>query len=135
MLPPDRELEFLKFLDRLSTHLKQMRDPRKALRHSLRDAREFVNATHGCLAVVQGGRPDAHVLFAIPKNGQWDLDVLARFIRHERPEIRDDLLIAPCGGVEDHGLRWRSCALDVRTTGTRGGSSHASPPSPLKLSS
>jgi len=47
MLPPDRELEFLKFLDRLSTHLKQMRDPRKALRHSLRDAREFLNATHG----------------------------------------------------------------------------------------
>jgi two-component system, NtrC family, sensor kinase len=108
MLPPERELEFLKFLDRLSTHLKQMRDTRKALRHSLRDAREFLTATHGCLAVLQGGPPDAHLLFAIPKNGPWDLDVLARFIRHERPQIPDDLLIAP---LRRRGGPWAALAL------------------------
>jgi len=48
------------------------------------------------------------VLFAIPKNGQWDLDVLARFIRHERPEIRDDLLIAP---LRRRGGPWAALAL------------------------
>ena len=38
MLSTSRELEFLKFLDKLSRHLRSIREPRKALGHALREA-------------------------------------------------------------------------------------------------
>ena len=41
MLPVHRELAALKFIDGLSAHLKDVREPHKALRHALRDTREF----------------------------------------------------------------------------------------------
>ncbi len=53
MLPVQRELAALKFLDGLSAHLKDVREPHKALRHALRDTREFFQATHGCIATLR----------------------------------------------------------------------------------
>ena len=63
MLSQARELESLKFLDRLSTHLKRVQGSQKALRHVLRDAREMLEATHGCIAIASrvdgsSGAPD-----------------------------------------------------------------------------
>ena len=55
MLPVHRELAALKFLDGLSTHLKDVREPHKALRHALRDTREFFGATDGCIATLRAG--------------------------------------------------------------------------------
>jgi signal transduction histidine kinase len=95
MLPADRELTAFKFLDALSGHLKDVREPRKALRHGLRDTREFFQATHGCIAMLQPGSPQADVLFTLPKGGRWNLDVLTRFIRNARPTVPGDMLIAP----------------------------------------
>src|SRR2546426_6182304 len=95
MLASDRELAALKFLDGLSAHLKDVREPRKALRHALRDTREFFQATHGCIATAAAGEPRAELLFTLPKEGNWDLDVLARFIRHGHPSVPRDMLIAP----------------------------------------
>jgi len=50
MSPLKRELVALKFLDGLAAHLKDVREPHKALRHALRDTLEFFQATHGCIA-------------------------------------------------------------------------------------
>ena len=107
MLSPSRELEFLKLLDRLSSQLKHMRDPQKALRQALREAREFLDASHGCIAVAQSGRR-ASLLFATPDDRQWDLDMLAGFIRHQRPAIPDDVVIAP---LRRRGGAWAAMAL------------------------
>ena len=64
MLPVQRELAALKFIDGLSAHLKDVREPHKALRHALRDTREFFRATHGCIATLRAGplgsRPPLH---------------------------------------------------------------------------
>src|SRR6266705_1878089 len=95
MLPSDRELAAFKFLDGLSAHLKDVREPRKALRHALRDTRELFEATHGCIATLQSGRPEADLLFTLPQDGNWDLGALTRFIRNERPSTPRDMLIAP----------------------------------------
>lgn len=108
MLPADRELAGFKFLDALSIHLKDVRDPQKALRHALRDTREFFRATHGCIAVLQGGRPEADLLFTLPKGGRWTLDVLTRFIRNARPAVPRDMLIAP---LRRRGGAWGAIAL------------------------
>jgi len=53
----------VKFIDGLSGHLTDVREPHKALRHGLRDTREFFRATHGCIATLRAGRPEADLLF------------------------------------------------------------------------
>src|SRR2546425_13127630 len=97
MLPLEtmkRELAALKFLDGLAAHLKDVREPQKALRHALRDTREFFQATHGCIATLHAGRPEAELRFTLPKHADWDLGVLTRYIRHTHPPVQRDMLIA-----------------------------------------
>src|SRR5713101_1840248 len=108
MLPLKRELAALKFLDGLAAHLKGVREPHKALRHALRDTREFFQATHGCIATLHAGRPEADLLFRLPKHADWDLGMLTRFIRHTHPPVQLDMLIAP---VRRRGGAWGAIAL------------------------
>jgi hypothetical protein len=93
MLPVERELAALKFLDSLSTHLTAVREPHKALRHALRDTREFFDAARGCIATLRAGHPEAKILFTLPKQIAWDLSVLTRYIRHTYPGVAPDMLI------------------------------------------
>ena len=108
MVPAQRELAALKFIDGLSTHLKDVREPHKALRHTLRDTCEFFHATHGCIATLRAGRSEADLLFTLPKRGDWDLDVLTRYIRHTHPPVERDMLI---GSVRRRGGAWGAIAL------------------------
>ena len=73
MLPVQRELAALKFIDGLSAHLKDVREPHKALRHALRDTREFFGAAQGCIATLRAGRSEADLLFTLPRKatGTW----------------------------------------------------------------
>ena len=108
MLHLKRELAALKFLDGLGTHLKDVREPQKALRHALRDTREFLQATRGCIAALQAGHPEADLLFTLPKEADWNLDVLTRFIQHAHPPVQPDMLIAP---LRRRGGAWGAIAL------------------------
>jgi two-component system, NtrC family, sensor kinase len=108
MLPVDREIAALKFIDGLSAHLKDVREPHKALRHALRDTREFFRASHGCIATLRMGRSEADLLFTLPKHAGWDLGVLARYIRHTHPPVQPDMMI---GAVRRRGGAWGAMAL------------------------
>jgi signal transduction histidine kinase len=108
MLSVQRELASLKFLDELSAHLKDVREPHKALRHALRDTRDFFGAAHGCIATLRAGRPEADLLFTLPKAADWDLAVLTRYIRHTNPPVQRDMLI---GSVRRRGGAWGAIAL------------------------
>jgi signal transduction histidine kinase len=108
MLPVQRELAALKFIDGLSAHLKDVREPHKALRHALRDTREFFTATHGCIATLRPGRPEADLLFMLPKETDWNRAILTRYIRHTHPPVQQDMLI---GSVRRRGGAWGAIAL------------------------
>ncbi len=108
MLSLERELAALKFIDGLSAHLKDVREPHKALRHALRDTRDFFRASHGCIATLRPGRPQAELLFKLPKAGEWNRDVLTRYIRHTHPPVQRDMLI---GSVRRRGGAWGALAL------------------------
>jgi signal transduction histidine kinase len=114
MLPPEgfetlkRELASLKFVDGLAAHLKDVREPHKALRHALRDTLEFFQATHGCIATLHPGRPRANLLFTLPKHTNWDLDVVTRYIRHTHPPVQRDMMIA---SIRRRGGAWGAIAL------------------------
>src|SRR5262245_7202579 len=103
MLSPSRELEFLKFFDTLSQYLRSIREPRKALAHALREARAFFHAASGCVAVTEPGAPEAQLLLAIPRESAWDLQHIFKFIRHTRPPVRHDMMMAP---VRRRGAAW-----------------------------
>jgi two-component system, NtrC family, sensor kinase len=108
MLPANRELAALKFLDGLAAHLKDVREPHKALRHALRDTREFFQSTDGCIATLHAGRPEADLLFALPKQAEWDLGVLTHYIRHTHPPVQRDMLMA---SIRRRGGAWGAIAL------------------------
>jgi len=108
MLPVERELAALKFIDGLSAHLKDVREPHKALRHALRDTHEFFQAGCGCVATLRAGRDRADVMFALPRQSEWDLDVLTRYIRHTHPPVQRDMLI---GSVRRRGGAWGAIAF------------------------
>jgi signal transduction histidine kinase len=108
MLSVERELAELKFIDGLSAHLKDVREPHKAMRHALRDTCEFFQATHGCIATLRAGRAEAELLFILPKKADWDLGVLTRYIRHTHPPVQSDMLI---GSVRRRGGAWGAIAL------------------------
>jgi two-component system NtrC family sensor kinase len=108
MLTAQRELAALKFIDHLSAHLKDVREPHKALRHALRDTREFFRAAHGCIATLRAGRSEADLLFTLPQQTEWDLGVLTRYIRHTQPPVQRDMLI---GSVRRRGGAWGAIAL------------------------
>jgi two-component system, NtrC family, sensor kinase len=108
MLTLARELAAFKFIEGLSGLLKDVREPHKALRHALRDTREFFSAAHGCIATLRAGRSEAELLFTLPKGADWDLGVLTRYIRHTRPPVQRDMLI---GSVRRRGGAWGAIAL------------------------
>ena len=108
MLQVQRELAALKFIDDLSAHLKDVRDPQKALRHALRDTCDFFHAAHGCVATLRPGRQQAELLFTLPKQAGWDLDVLTRFIRDTQWPGQRDMLI---GSVRRRGGAWAAFAV------------------------
>lgn len=108
MLPAPRELAALRFIDGLSDHLKDVREPHKALRHVLRDTREFFRAERGCVATLGAGRSEADLLFTLPKHPGWDLGLLARYIRHTHPPLEPGML---CGSIRRRGGAWGAIAL------------------------
>jgi len=108
MLPVERELAALKFIDGLSAHLKDVREPHKALRHALRDTCDFFRATHGCIATLRPGHDEADLLFMLPKRADWDCGMLTRYIRHTHPPVQRDMLI---GSVRRRGGAWGAIAL------------------------
>jgi signal transduction histidine kinase len=108
MLPASRELAALRFIDGLSDHLKDVREPQKALRHVLRDARQFFAAERGCIATLGAGRAEADLLFTLPKHPGWDLGLLARYIRHAHPPLEPGMLI---GSIRRRGGAWGAIAV------------------------
>jgi len=108
MVPMERELAALKFLDGLGVQLRNVREPLQALRLTLRAAREFFEAAQGCIAVFQAGRPHATLLLTLPRVASWDLDALTRFIKHEHPPVRPHMLLGP---VRRRGGAWGAIAV------------------------
>ena len=110
MLPLERELAALKFIDGLSGHLTDVREPHKALRHALRDTREFFQATHGCIATLRAGRPEADLLFTVPKHTGWDLGVNVTWSLWDGGRSRADRAAAI---AQSAALRERSADFDA----------------------
>jgi two-component system, NtrC family, sensor kinase len=108
MLPLERELAALKFLDGLGAQLRGVREPQQSLRLVLRSTRDFFDAAQGCIAVLQPGPPHANLLLTLPRTASWDLDALTRFIRHEHPPVQPHLLLGP---VRRRGGAWGAIAL------------------------
>jgi signal transduction histidine kinase len=108
MQAADRELSALKLLDHLSVQLRDAREPEQALRVGLRETHDFFQARQTCIARLLPGRTCADLVLTRPTEGEWDLDTLTRFIRHERPPLRPGVLIGP---LRRRGAAWGALAV------------------------
>ena len=85
-----------------------MREPARALRHTLRDTCASFGATHGAIAVLEAGRPVAELRHELRRGGPWDLELLTQFIRHTRPAVPRGLILRP---ITRRGGAWGVLAL------------------------
>lgn len=104
----ERDLSALKLLDRLASQLSGAREPEQALRVGLRETHDFFEAEQTCVARLLPGRTQAELLLTRPLDGDWDLDALTRFIRHERPPVRPEVTIGP---LRRRGAAWGALAV------------------------
>src|SRR5215470_5280813 len=111
MRPMARELSALKLLDRLGSQLRDAREPEQALRVGLRETHDFFEADQACVARLLPGQTHADLILTRPNDGEWDLDALTRFIRHERPPVRPDVLFGP---LRRRGAAWGALAVKRR---------------------
>ncbi len=102
------ELSALKFLDRLQGYLKHVREPQNAFRYALRETHGFFGASQGGIARLQPGRPQAEILFSIPRGWLWDVDDLTLYIERKHPPVRPGVMMAP---LKRRGGAWGALAL------------------------
>jgi signal transduction histidine kinase len=112
MINAESELALLRFLSELTARLDKARDPEDALRFALRATREFFSASSACLATLSPDRRSAELRFVIPRGEEWNLDMLASFIRGERPQVPANVILVP---LRRRDRPWS--ALGLRRTG------------------
>ena len=103
-----KDLALWSFLDQLKTQLRTIREDRKALRFCLRLTCEYFQVHEGCFAILCPDGSEAEAVSLVPRDGQWDLNLLAAFLRKENPAIPRTIILAP---VSRRGRLWAALAL------------------------
>lgn len=111
MASRDSELLVYRFLSRLRARLRGARDADQALRAALRATADFFQAASGCLAVLPGMEARARIGFFLGVESEWDVDLITRFLRGERPRIPEDLLLVP---IHRRQRLWGALVLRTR---------------------
>src|SRR5437879_6098763 len=89
------DLALWSFLDQLKTQLRTIREDSKALRFSLRLTCEYFQVDEGCFAFLASDGSGAQVMSSIPRPGQWDLKLLAAFLRRDNSAVPRTIIMAP----------------------------------------
>ncbi len=89
------QLELLRLQSDLWARLGDVHDARKVLVYGLRAAKELFAAPEAAVATLKPGRDAADLAFTFPQSGDWDVELLTRYIRGARPAIPEQTLLAP----------------------------------------
>lgn len=111
-----------RLVSELHTRLFDVRDPDKGLKLALKLARLAFEANSACLAMVPPGSEQAVVQIRNGAAIPWDLDLLARFLRGERPKLNRQTLL---GVIERRGRPWAVLGLQWRNPSFEGGALRA----------
>ncbi len=105
------QLELLRLQADLRSRLANVHDVRKALVYGLRITKELFGAGEGAIATRPPSRALADQLFAVPRDSDWDQELLTGYLAAARPQIPDHTLLAP---VRRRGRNWAVLALRNR---------------------
>ena len=98
------QLKLLHLQADLHTRLCGVRDARKAVIYGLRKTREIVGAKEAVIATLKAGRrANAGLLFTIPEQGDWDKELLTRYLTGKRPHIPSNTLLV---SIKRQGHNW-----------------------------
>src|ERR1051326_1564750 len=106
--PETGDVALWAFLDELKTRLMAIRDDQKSLRFSLRLTCEYFKASDGCIATLFPSASRAAIACVVPRRSEWDLDLIAAFLRKQRPAIPAGTIMAP---LNRRGRLWAVLAL------------------------
>lgn len=93
---PNRDLtKKLSFFARFVEKLERVKTNSKMYRFALREVVRFFEAGDGCIALHDRVSDAARVVLATKHKGEWDLSLLADFIRNRRPQVPRNVIMAP----------------------------------------
>jgi signal transduction histidine kinase len=102
------QLKLLRLQADLHTRLRDVRDATKALVYGLRTTREAFGAQGAAIATLKPGQASAGLIFTIPPEGTWDIELLTQYLAAARPPIPSNMLLAP---IKRRGRNWAVLAL------------------------
>jgi two-component system NtrC family sensor kinase len=94
------QIRLLRLQADLHSRLRNVGEVRKALVLALRGAKDLFGAEDAAVAALRPGRAGAEIIFAIPKETEWEGEFLTQYITGGRPDIPWNNLLAPV-------RRWR----------------------------
>jgi signal transduction histidine kinase len=93
---PDRDLvEQLSFFARFVEKMERVKTNVKTYRYALREIARFFGAGGGCIALHDRVTDRAHIELRTGQKGEWDLNLLADFIKNKRPQLPRSIILAP----------------------------------------
>jgi signal transduction histidine kinase len=102
------QLNLLRALADVQARLRDVGLARKALVFGLKKAKEVFGAPEAALATLKPDHSSADLIFTIPEETVWDTEMLARYLREERPPIPWTVILAP---VRRRRRNWAVIAL------------------------
>lgn len=108
MIDSDPESAVLRFLDRGAVQFDSAADEEKLLRIAVRAVREFFRADCACIALLPAGCELADVAFELPRERDWDRELLTAYLRKEEPDVPANVILAP---IRRRERTWAALAL------------------------
>lgn len=85
------QLKLLRLQTDLHTRLSDLHDVNKVILYGLRTTREMFKTEEAAIAILKPGRSGADLIFTIPQKSEWDMNLLTRYIKRDRPSILDEV--------------------------------------------
>ncbi|NQT82353.1 GAF domain-containing sensor histidine kinase [bacterium] len=93
---PNRDLiKELSFFARFVEKLERVKTNAKVYRFSLREIVRYFGATDGCIALHDRVSDRARITLRANQKVEWDLNLLADFIRNTKPQVPSNVILAP----------------------------------------
>jgi two-component system, NtrC family, sensor kinase len=106
------EVRYFRQLEALGRQLKQGRDVFKVTRAALRAGLELLSASEGCVALLTPSKPQIDLPFSVPRDANFDRDLLTSFIRGGEDPIPPNLAL---GRIRRRGRMWGVLAVRAPT--------------------
>ena len=85
------QLKLLRLQTDLHTRLSDLHDVDKVIFYGLRTTREMFETEEAAIAILKPGKSGADLVFTMPQKSEWDMNLLTRYIKRDRPSVQSQI--------------------------------------------